>query len=85
MMVDFATAALISIPIGLTLSASATIASLMDWERRFKTPPYSEFKNEYRVPYFMMVLCGFGIAPFVGIFFGAYSWVVFFRRADLVK
>lgn len=84
-MFDFATAALVSIPVGLALSVSATIASLKDWERRFESEPYSEFKDEYRVPEAMMLACGVGFAPFVGVILGVASWIVFFQRADLVK
>lgn len=85
MMVDFVTVALVSIPLGLALSISATVASFKDWDGRFKAGPFSEFKNEYRVPSMMMLACGLGFVPILGILYGIASWIMFFRRADLVK
>lgn len=82
-MVDFVTVASVSIPMGLALSISAMVASFADWDRRFKNHP--DFKNEYRVPISMMFLSGLGVIPILGVMYGVASWVMFFRRADLVK
>lgn len=84
-MVDFTVLALLSAPVGLAISVAATAASFRDWDRRFESDAYPDFKNEFRIPVPMMLACGLGVIPFIGVLYGIASWVMFFRRADLVK
>lgn len=74
-----------SMAAGLLLSLSATCASFADWNRRFKAQSYYEFKNEYKVPAFMMIASGLGVIPVVGVIFGLCCWILFLSRADLDK